>query len=157
MASHGSSDEPGPDRRPSPSAAAPRILVVDDDPSVRRFVTRVLRRAGAEVTEAGDGREALRAIADGRAKPALLVTDIEMPAMGGIELAARATALRPGLRVVLMTGSPASAETARQHASQVESVLLKPIGPAELLRAIGIEEPVASASPDQPRPSGRGR
>lgn len=157
MASHGPSDELGPDRRPSPSADGFRILVVDDDPSVRRFVTRVLRRAGAEVTEAGDGREALRAIADGRTKPALLITDIEMPSMSGIELAARATSLRPGLRVVLMTGSPASAETARQHASQVESVLLKPIGPAELLEAVGIEEQVSPASREQPRATGRGR
>ena len=157
MASHGPSDELGPDRRSSPSAGAPRVLVVDDDPSVRRFVTRALRRAGAEVTEAADGREALRAIADGRAKPTLLVTDIEMPAMGGIELAARAAALRPGIRVVLMTGNPSSAETARGHASQVESVLLKPVSTAELLDACGVPAQPAAAATDTPGPTGRGR
>lgn len=157
MASHGPNDELGPDRRPSPSADAPRILVVDDDPSVRRFVTRALRRAGAEVTEAADGREALRAIADGRAKPTLLVTDIEMPMMSGIELSARATALRPGIRVVLMTGSPSSAATARGHASQVESVLLKPVSMAELLDACGVASEPAPAARETTRPTGPGR
>jgi two-component system cell cycle response regulator CpdR len=157
MASPGPSDELGPDLGSSPSADAPRILVVDDDPSVRRFVTRALRRAGAEVTEAADGREALRAIADGRAKPTLLVTDIEMPAMSGIELAARATALRPGIRVVLITGSPSSAERARDHASQVESVLLKPVSTAELLDACGMPGQAAAATRDGPGPTGRGR
>lgn len=157
MASHGRSDELGPDRQSSPSAAARRILVVDDEATVRRFVGRVLRRAGAEVTEAAGGREALRAIAEGRAKPALLITDIDMPDMTGIELAARATALRPGIRVVLMTGNPASAEGARRHAAQIEAVLLKPVTPAELLDAAGLPQHVVPAASDEPRPTGSGR
>ena len=76
-------------------------------------------------------------IAGGRVNPGILLTDIDMPGMSGIELAARVAALRPGTRIVMMTGDPASAEAARQHVGMVEAVLLKPITGDELARAIG--------------------
>ena len=58
-----------------------RILVVDDEPDQRFLLKRSLTRAGHEVTEAGDGAAALRAIT--QAAPDLLVTDMMMPVMGG--------------------------------------------------------------------------
>ena len=148
MAPTGPSESPRADTpcQPAPRpVSTPSILVVDDDPSVLSLIDRVLRRAGAEVTALAGGRAALRAIADGSCRPTLLLTDIEMPEMNGIELAARATALRPGMRVVMMTGDPGSADAARDRPELVLRVLTKPITIGELLEATGL-------APSEPRP-----
>lgn len=127
----------GASRGDSPGNSRPlAVLVVDDEPVVRGLVARVLALAGHEVAVAAGGREALRLIAGGHAQPAVLVTDIEMPEMSGIELAARVLALRPAIRIVMMTASPERAESARGHPSIVDCVLLKPMGNAELLDAV---------------------
>ncbi|HET7701950.1 MAG TPA: response regulator [Candidatus Limnocylindrales bacterium] len=112
------------------------VLVVDDEVGVRDLMAQVLGRAGHDVATAASGREALRLIAGGQARPSVLVTDIEMPEMTGIELAARVLALRPAIRIVMMTASPERAETARGHPSIVDRVLLKPTSDAELLDAV---------------------
>jgi CheY-like chemotaxis protein len=121
-----------------PTAAASDIvvLVVDDEPVIRAYVARTLSLAGLEVAVAQDGREALRLVAEGLVRPTVVVTDIEMPGMTGIELAARLLALRPRLRIVMMTGDPARAEAARLHPSIVDEVLLKPMRPEELVSAV---------------------
>jgi len=126
------------DRNAGRPASTPSILVVDDDPAVLRLVEGVLRRAGADVTIVGSGRAALRAIADGASKPSLLLTAIDMPAMSGIELSARVTALRPGVEIVMMTSDLASADAARERPDLVGRVLLKPINVSELLAATGM-------------------
>jgi CheY-like chemotaxis protein len=112
------------------------VLVVDDEAVVRAFVARALTMAGFEVAVAADGREALRLVAEGRVRPAVVVTDIEMPGMTGIELAARLLALRPALRIVMMTGDEARAEAARGHPSIVDEVLLKPMRVEALVNAV---------------------
>ena len=112
------------------------VLVVDDEPVIRAYVSRALSLAGFEVTVAADGREALRLVAEDRVRPAVVVTDIEMPGMTGIELAARLLALRPALRIVMMTGDPIRAEAARGHPSIVDEVLLKPMQTAALVEAV---------------------
>jgi two-component system cell cycle sensor histidine kinase/response regulator CckA len=128
---------PGASRPEAESAAPrPRILVVDDEPAVRRFVVEALRSSGYDPVGAGSGREALSALYAESQTPTLLLTDIEMPGMTGIELAARVRADRPGIRVVLMTGRETSAARARERAGLVEGVLLKPFGLAELLDAV---------------------
>jgi CheY-like chemotaxis protein len=109
---------------------------VDDEPAVRRFVMEALRSSGYDVAGAGSGREALATLYGESQTPALLLTDIEMPGMTGIELAARVRADRPAIRVVLMTGREASAARARERAGLVEGVILKPFGLAELLDAV---------------------
>jgi CheY-like chemotaxis protein len=113
-----------------------RILVVDDEPAVRRFVTEALRSSGYDVVGASTGREALVAVYGESRTPTLLLTDIEMPGMSGVELAARVRADRPGIRVILMTGREARAARARERAGLVEGVLLKPFGLVELLHAV---------------------
>jgi CheY-like chemotaxis protein len=123
----------GPEAQRLPRA---RILVVDDEPGVRRFVVEALRSSGYDVVGAGGGREALTALYAESDSPTLLLTDIEMPGMSGIELAARVRADRPAMRVILMTGREASAARARERAGLVEGVLLKPFGLAELLDAV---------------------
>ncbi|MEO7249088.1 MAG: response regulator [Candidatus Limnocylindrales bacterium] len=120
------------------------VLVVDDEPVVRAFVARALTLAGMEVAVAASGREALRLVAEDRVRPAVLVTDIEMPLMTGVELAARLLALRPALRIVMMTGDPERAAAARGHPSIVDRVLMKPMRAAELVEAV---RPAAERAP----------
>ena len=115
----------------------PAVLIVGDDPVIRAFVARALTQAGYEIATAASGREALRLVADDRFRPVTLVTDIEMPQMTGVELAARLLALRPALRVVMMTGDPERAATARRHPSLVDRVLDKPASLTDLLQAVG--------------------
>lgn len=112
------------------------VLVVDDESAVRNLVQSVLRTMGYEVTVASGGREALRAVYAESATPALLVTDIDMPGMTGIELAARLTAERPSVRVIFMTADTASAERARDRARFVAAVLLKPFTTGELREVV---------------------
>ena len=86
------------------STPAPiRVLVVDDEEPVRKFVDRVLREAGYETTVAADGPEAM-AIAEKTGTPDILVTDVMMPQMSGDELARRLRQEEPGLKVLYLTG-----------------------------------------------------
>lgn len=80
------------------------VLVAEDDPSVRMLVTRTLTRRGYTVLEAGDGREAFE-LAERHAGPIdVLVTDVMMPRMGGKELAASLSGVRPDTHVLFITG-----------------------------------------------------
>ena len=104
------------------------ILLVDDDAEVRDLAKRVLERRGFRVLSAEDGVRAL-AIVYGEADLALLLTDVIMPGLGGVELARRMRELRPKTRVVFMTGlSPE-----RWAAHHVEGVVIrKPFALADL-------------------------
>jgi len=78
-----------------------RVLVVDDDPAVRYTLREILESARLEVLEAGDGAEALARL---EATPcALVVTDLRMPRMDGMELLRRLAARAPAPRVVVIT------------------------------------------------------
>jgi len=79
------------------------ILVVEDEPSLLMVVSETLRDAGYLVWEAGDGEAALRII---KSHPDinLLLTDVKMPGMNGYQLVDAGLALRPDLKVALMTG-----------------------------------------------------
>ena len=116
------------------SQAGPRtatILVVDDDPEVRDIVTEILADFGHQVLPADGGIEALRLI---EATPAieLMITDVRMPDISGLELAARARRAREGMKVILISGFfPGQNVGAR--------VLLKPFRMAELHEAVQAE------------------
>ena len=127
------------------------VLVVDDEAVVRAYVARALAVAGMDVAVAADGREALRLVADDRVRPAVVVTGIEMPSMTGVELAARLLAMRPSIRIVMMTADPERAEAARRHPAIVDEVILKP------MRLDAIVEAVRAAALADVEPSGRGR
>jgi CheY-like chemotaxis protein len=137
-----------PTRAPTPPEAAGGlvVLVVDDEAAIRAYVARALTLAGFEVAVAADGREALRMVVEDRVRPAVVVTDIEMPEMTGIELAARLLALRPAIRIVMMTGDKARADAARGHPSIVDEVLLKPMRTDALIRAV---QPAPDETPDE--------
>jgi DNA-binding NtrC family response regulator len=112
------------------------VLVVDADPEVRSTACRALEAAAMVAVGAADGKQALRLVAGGTVRPDVLLTTIELPTMSGIELAARVQALRPGVRVVMMTGDADRAAAARDHRSIVATVLMKPLDADALLAAV---------------------
>jgi two-component system cell cycle response regulator CpdR len=111
----------------------PRILLAEDDDSLRGFLTRALERAGYEVTPCADGEEAV-AVLDQTWD--LLLTDIVMPGMDGIEVARIAAARQPGLRIMFITGFAAVALTVGERAPAGSKVLSKPIHLREIVAEV---------------------
>jgi two-component system cell cycle sensor histidine kinase/response regulator CckA len=85
-------------------AGSHRVLLVDDEASVRRFASRVLTEEGYIVEEASDGAEALDRVRDGRPRVDVVVSDVVMPRLNGVELALALNALHPTLPVILISG-----------------------------------------------------
>jgi PAS domain S-box-containing protein len=85
-------------------AGSGTILVAEDEPGVRDFIGRALTRLGYNVLKAPNGREALALSRTHNGKVDLLLTDVVMPDVGGVELAEKFTAERPGVPVLLMSG-----------------------------------------------------
>jgi CheY-like chemotaxis protein len=83
---------------------SPEILIVDDEKNIRDLVRALLQRAGYRVIEAASAEAALEELRQRLLPPQLLLTDIVMPGMNGLALAAHAHHLRPGLPVMFMTG-----------------------------------------------------
>ncbi len=81
-----------------------RILVVDDEELVRRFAVRVLRGRGHATVEAADGHQALSCISAAAAEVDLVLSDIVMPKLNGVELAERLSVSWPELPIILMSG-----------------------------------------------------
>lgn len=114
------------------------ILVVDDQPIMREVVSQILEDAGHHVRSAGDGVEALRKL--GCARYDLMVTDVVMPGMDGIELIAEARRRHPDLRIVAM--SAGSGRLSRVNCLGIaerlgaEVVLAKPFDAHALLEAV---------------------
>jgi DNA-binding NtrC family response regulator len=111
------------------------ILVVDDDDGVRRFAARVLREAGYEVREAADGADALELIRGEVSRFAVVVSDIVMPRLNGVQLLQTLSTFRPRLPVILMSGY-GTAELAEQDIVSPCGVLGKPFHPDALLAEV---------------------
>jgi two-component system, cell cycle sensor histidine kinase and response regulator CckA len=107
--------------------------VVDDEVAVRRFAVRVLQREGYEVLEAADGLEALEMLRAGKVTVDLIVSDIVMPRMNGVELMQAVTESDPRIPVVLMSGYATAALSELGIATPC-SIVPKPF-PAERLLA----------------------
>ena len=107
-----------------------KILITEDEDSLRSFVARALRLDGHETIEAADGAEGLEKLQEQEFD--LLLSDIRMPVMDGIELAHRAAAERPGMRILLMTGYAEQRERAKSLEAIVAEVMSKPFTIAEL-------------------------
>src|SRR5436190_11832886 len=82
------------------------ILVVEDESIVRRVISRKLSRLGHHVLEAASGEEALIHLRERADPPALVITDVEMPDMGGKALVGKIREAAPGARVLFMSGYP---------------------------------------------------
>ncbi len=112
-----------------------KVLVVDDDPFFKRFCTETLTNTGLEVIAASSGPEALSIC---RTEPVgLVIVDIYMPKMGGIEILEEIKAHHPSIDVVVSTGY-ASVDTAVQALKKGASdYLRKPFAPEELVASVG--------------------
>jgi CheY-like chemotaxis protein len=125
-----------------------RVLIVEDEEGVRRPMARFLARRGAEVEEAADGAEGLARLSAGGA-PDVIVVDLRMPRMGGIELYARLEQERPELvrRVLFLSGDVSQLAEPGNTPVPRERVLVKPVELAELERRIAtfVRELKASA------------
>jgi len=119
-------------RRPSETT----ILLVEDEPMVRRLALRVLETAGFQVLEAGSGEHALRLSRECGGRIDLLITDVVMPQMSGRELSRQLAAARPDLRVLYMSGH--SEDTIHSHGliEPDRTFIEKPFTPAGLLRKV---------------------
>lgn len=102
------------------------ILVVDDDHSVRSFTARALMIDGHTVEQADDGDIALEALAQNKGRFDLVLSDIRMPAMDGIEMAKNAARDYPGLKILLMTGYAEQRERADDLSAIIIDVVPKP-------------------------------
>jgi len=107
------------------------ILVVDDDDDVREFLATVLEQSGFRVVPAQDGEAALRLVNEA-APVDLLLTDIRMPKLDGLELARRLGAAHPTLRVLFVSGYPGSGAGDLDKSRLIQ----KPVTASELLRRV---------------------
>jgi two-component system, cell cycle sensor histidine kinase and response regulator CckA len=105
------------------------VLVVEDEAALRSLIEVVLSEAGYRVVTAADGEEALGLVGGDEREIDLVLTDSIMPRMGGSELVSRLRAIRPGARVIQMTGYT-------DHGSVDEDFIAKPFEPEALLRRV---------------------
>ena len=136
-----------------------RVLVVDDDPVVAKSFDRVLSGKGYAVITARDGPEAMYKLTHENYDA--VFTDIRMPGMDGLEVAARIKAARPWLPVVIVTGYGSPANEARAKEIGVAGFLNKPLSPemiedsareAMKWKAVDIAAPAVTAKPAEPVP-----
>lgn len=111
-----------------------RILLAEDDDDMRRFLAKALEKAGYEVSAYENGRSAYETLKGESFN--LLLTDIVMPEMDGIELARRATQLDPDLKVMFITGFAAVALNPDTETPKDAKVLSKPFHLRELVGAV---------------------
>src|SRR4030081_2287841 len=112
----------------------PKILLAEDDNDMRRFLVKALENAGFEVTDYDNGLSAYRRL---REEPfELLLTDIVMPEMDGIELARRAAELDPDIKIMFITGFAAVALNPDSSAPKHAKVLSKPFHLRDLVNEV---------------------
>src|SRR5581483_437468 len=112
----------------------PKILLAEDDTDMRRFLVKALQNAGFDVTSYDNGLSAYQRL---REEPfELLLTDIVMPEMDGIELARRASELDPDIKIMFITGFAAVALNADSAAPKNAKVLSKPVHLRDLVNEV---------------------
>jgi two-component system cell cycle response regulator CpdR len=111
------------------------ILLAEDDESLRRFLAGALVKAGHAVTDFGDGEAAWECLQNVAAFD-LLLTDIVMPGMDGIELAKRAAEINAALKIMFITGFAAVALHPSSNAPKQAKVLSKPFHLREIVAEV---------------------
>lgn len=111
-----------------------KILIAEDEDSLRRFVARALEMDGHEIAHAGDGADALEQLQSKRYD--LLLSDIRMPVMDGIELATQSAKLAPDMPILLMTGYAEQRERAEPLMRIVIDVVAKPFSLPQIRQAV---------------------
>lgn len=113
-----------------------RILLAEDEDSLRILVARALKQAGHDVVAQSDGAAALDCLVRENGKFDLLLTDIRMPIMDGIALALTAGRDYPGLTILLMTGYADQRERAHGLSLLIHDVISKPFTLAAICSAV---------------------
>jgi DNA-binding response OmpR family regulator len=108
------------------------ILVVDDDREILKLATSFLEREGMSVHCASSGEEAIRFVRENRVT--LMITDLHMPGMKGIELAVRAREIVPDMQIVMITGDVSSETRILAREAGILQVFSKPIRFLEILK-----------------------
>ena len=114
----------------------PRVLIADDEDSMRSLVARAIGMDGHTIVTAQDGAEALEILIRESGAFDLLLTDIQMPVMDGIALALTAARDFPDLTILLMTGFAAQRERASGLDAIVHDVVTKPFSVADIRAAV---------------------
>jgi two-component system NtrC family response regulator len=112
----------------------PAVLVVDDDPSLRRVTEYTLEQAGYPVLTAADGEEGLQLVRE--RQPAVIVTDLQMPKLSGTELLARVKAVRPETLVIVITAFGTIEQAVEAMKQGAHDFLTKPVSRDALLLAV---------------------
>jgi two-component system cell cycle sensor histidine kinase/response regulator CckA len=120
---------------PLPAPGREVVLLAEDEPQVRRLIHALLEQAGYTVLVAEDGLHALE-VAQGTSRVDLLVSDVRMPHLGGVELARRLRKSRPQLKVLLMSGYPDIDAVNAQESGVGDTLLAKPFGNTVLLERV---------------------
>src|SRR6185369_10447923 len=103
------------------------VLVVEDDPDLRSYLADTLRGLKYRVIVAANGQAALHVLIDDTRRVDLLLTDVVMPGLNGRELGRRAESLRPGLRVLYMTGYSRNAVLHQGRLEEGVELIQKPV------------------------------
>jgi DNA-binding NtrC family response regulator len=132
--------------------SAPSILVVDDQPTVRRMTHRLLSEWGFRVFEAETGEEAMEVLATARAGVQLVIVDVVMPLADGVQVTRHIQERWPGQRVLYMSAHPAEVLAQYGLAELDVPFLAKPFTRDELLTKVSeaLDQP-AVKTPRQPR------
>ena len=132
--------KPAATRRESPLDSLPggneRVLFVDDEPSLSRMGKEMLERLGYRVTAMTGGMEALETFRRDPERFDLVITDMTMPCMTGLELAEEIRKLRPGMPVILCTGYSRHVTEEKARLMGIRSLLMKPLVMRELAEAV---------------------
>lgn len=115
---------------------AKRIITVDDAATMRKMITFTLKSAGYEVVEAGDGEEAMRVLTQ---RPVdLVITDVNMPRMDGLELTRKLRATPPFLRtpIILLTTESDPAKKMQGRIAGATGWIVKPFNQEQLLAIV---------------------
>jgi two-component system OmpR family response regulator len=112
-----------------------RVLLVEDDEDNRELMTEVLEGAGFRVLSASSGNEGLRALSEHSVD--VVITDVGMPGMGGLEVARAAKRIAPTVPVLLVTGYTVRDDILSARGHEVDAVLVKPVDPDALAATVG--------------------
>jgi DNA-binding response OmpR family regulator len=128
------------------SAMNKTVLVVDDEDSLREFAAKLIEKRGYKVLTAGNGNDALAVVKSGVGVD-LVVLDVMMPGLDGLETLAQIRALQPGVFVILLTAQSGDSEVLGGYQQGADYYITKPLRPAELLNII--DYLIGSLSPEE--------
>ena len=112
------------------------LLLVEDEPALRQLVVSMLEEQGYRVLQAENGLDAIELAARHRGSLELLITDVVMPRLSGLELAQQLRSLRPGLEVLFMSGYNDSRLVGRSVEQEPFNLLVKPFTPDQLIARV---------------------